>query len=509
MTAAASLKSPLSEEYDIAALEPVKLSRANLPKLGGLGYNPRHLREGIVHIGVGNFNRAHLLMYLHRLMQKGEAHDWAVCGVGLLPSDTAMRDALARQDNLYTVIERDAHGDKTHIVGAMTSYLHGPSDPQAVVDKLADPSTRIVSLTVTEGGYYRSESTGGLEFANPAVIKALANTGHPVIWPDYIRAAARKRRDVGAGGLTVWSCDNVQENGDLSREIVLSFIGATDPKLRAWAANNVSFPNSMVDRITPRTTQQIKDLVARQHGIEDNWPVPTETFTQFVVEDDFKSGRPALEHVGVQMVHDVKPYEMMKLRLLNGSHVLIGSLGAVAGYHFVHEVMADKQFVQVIRRYMNEVMPQIPPMEGVDLLVYCDTLVERFANPSIQDSLARISYDGSSKLPKFILGAVREQLATGGPIELLSLVVASWCRSLTGKNDAGQRIAVDDPRAANLKSLADPADPTALLNYRDVFGDDLGQSKRFVAAVSKALASLYESGAKATIARYAIKAGAD
>ena len=395
------------------------LSEAGLGAFAGSvetpGYDRRRLRPSIVHIGVGAFHRAHQAVYLHDLASAGG--DWGERGVGLLPQDRPMAEALVPQDGLYTLLVRGAEGDRARVIGSLIEYLFAPDQPEAVLGALADARTRIVTMTITEGGYNVDESTGMFDAANGGVRADLRQPDKPSTVFGYLAEALDRRRRAGIQPFTLMSCDNVQSNGHIARTAITSFARLRDDSLAAWIERHVAFPNSMVDRITPQTTDVERQLLAREFGIADRWPVVTEPFTQWVIEDVFGDGRPALQEVGVQLVADVQPYENMKLRLLNGSHSAMGYLGYVAGYRTVHAVTADDLFRTFIERQMREeVAPLLQPVPGIDLDEYQRTLIERFRNPKIGDQLARVCLDSSSKVPKFVLPSLRDALVAGDSI---------------------------------------------------------------------------------------------
>ena len=465
-------------------------------------YDRRLVTPGIVHIGVGGFHRAHEAVYLDDLMAGGAAREWGICGVGLRPADKAMWDALVPQDCLYTVVARSAEGDTARVIGSLVRYLFAPEETEAVLDALTAPETRIVSLTITEGGYNFNQATGAFNAGHPDVVHDLANPAHPSSVFGYLAEALDRRRRLNLPAFTVLSCDNVPENGDMARKTLLAFVALRDPALHDWIAVHVAFPNSMVDRITPQTTDADREMVREEFGIEDAWPVVCEPFRQWIIEDHFSNGRPPLEQVGVQFTLDVRPYEMMKLRLLNASHSAMGYLGFLAGFPLIHEIMADDVFRGYVKRLMDEeVTPLLSPVPGVDLAGYKATLLTRFANPAIKDQTARICLDGSSKVPKFLLPSLREAL-DGGPSALLTLAVAGWLRYLRGKDDEGRSYVVDDPRADELQRLArlGGADPRPLLGLTDLFGD-LGQSAALVRRLTQYGEQLDADGAWATVAR--------
>ena len=465
-------------------------------------YDRRLVTPGIVHIGVGGFHRAHEAVYLDDLMAQALGREWGICGVGLRPADKAMRDALVPQDCLYTVIARSAEGDAARVVGSLGRYLFAPEETEAVLDVLAAPQTRIVSLTITEGGYNFNQATGAFNAEHPDVVHDLANPTHPTSVFGYLAEALDRRRQAGGVPFTVLSCDNVPENGDMARTMLLAFAALRDPALHDWIAAHAAFPNSMVDRITPQTTDADREMVRDKFGIEDAWPVVCEPFRQWIIEDDFSNGRPPLEQVGVQFTSDVRPYEMMKLRLLNASHSAMGYLGFLAGFSFIHEIMADAVFRAYVKRLMDEeVTPLLAPVPGVDLTEYKATLLTRFANPAIKDQTTRICLDGSSKVPKFLLPSLREALDQG-PSALLTLAVAGWFRYLRGEDEESRSYVVDDPRADELQRLAQlgGADPRPLLGLTDLFGD-LGQSAALVRRLTQYGEQLDADGAWATVAR--------
>ncbi len=490
----------------MARLNDLLLSALPLPVVVPR-YDRRTVTPGIVHIGVGGFHRAHEAVYLDDLMALGAGRKWGICGVGVRPADAAMRDALVPQDCLYTVVTRSAEGDAARVIGSLKRFLFAPEQTEAVLEALAAPETRIVSLTITEGGYNFSPATGEFDGENPDVRHDLKDPAHPVSVFGFLAEALDRRRRAGSAPFTILSCDNVPENGDMARKTLLAFAALRDPALRDpalrdWIAARAAFPNSMVDRITPQTTDADRAMVREEFGIEDDWPVVCEPFRQWIIEDKFSNGRPLLERVGVQFTTDVHPYEMMKLRLLNASHSAMGYLGFLAGFPFIHEIMADDVFREFIKRLMDqEVTPLLAPVPGIDLAEYKSTLLTRFANPAIKDQTARICLDGSSKVPKFLLPSLREA-AGRGPSALLTLALAGWLRYLRGVDGQGRAYVIDDPRADELQKLARAggADPRPLLGLTDLFGD-LGQSEALVRRLTRYGEQLDADGAWATVAR--------
>ncbi len=465
-------------------------------------YDRPAVRTGIVHFGVGGFHRSHEAMYIDRLLNFGGSKDWGICGVGVLPSDARMRDVLKAQDGLYTLVLKSPEGEEeARIIGSITEYLFAPDDPTAVIRKLADPGTRIVSLSVTEGGYSINDSTGEFEPRAVDVVHDLKSSTDPRSVFGFITMALAVRREQGIPPFTVMSCDNIQGNGKVARKALVSFARLKDPALAEWIRDNVAFPNSMVDRITPVTTEADRAAVTEAYGYTDAWPVVAEPFEQWVLEDNFPAGRPPLEHVGVQIVDDVEPYELMKLRLLNASHQVMSYLGYLAGHRYVHEVCTDPVFAEFIRGFMeHEATPTLQPVPGIDLDAYRNELIHRFSNPAIRDTLARQMVDASERIPKFVLPVVREQLELAGPLDRAALVIAAWARALEGTDEQGEPLEITDRRLDELRAAvrADRNDPGAFLNLSEVFGD-LGQNDRFVAAYRQARDSLQRSGAHAAV----------
>jgi len=487
----------------------IKLNNANLAALPAAvarpGYDRGKLKTGIVHFGVGGFHRAHQAMYLDRLMNKGEALDWGICGVGVMPSDQRMRDALNSQDGLYTLMVKhpDGHYEAT-VIGSIVDFLYAPDDPEAVLELMAAPSTRIVSLTITEGGYNFHHVTGEFDLGNADVVHDLADGAAPKTVFGLVTEALRRRRARNIAPFTVMSCDNIQSNGDVAKKMFCAYASAKDAELGDFIASHVAFPNAMVDRITPVTTKEDIAEVAGRFGIDDAWPVVCEPFTQWVVEDHFPLGRPAYEKVGAQMVADVVPYELMKLRLLNASHQALTYFGYLAGYRYAHEVTGNPLFAKFLLDYMTlEGTPTLSPVPGVDLDDYRRTLIERFSNPEVRDTLARLCAESSDRIPKWLLPVIRCQLKAGGDISRSAAVVASWARYAEGTDEQGRPIEVVDRLKDRLMAIAahNRDNPTAFIENRELFGD-LADQPRFVAAYREALASLHSAGALETVRRY-------
>lgn len=473
-------------------------------------FNRDGVKEGIVHIGVGGFHRAHLAVYVDELMGQHSVRDWAIAGVGLQPFDEGMRDALVPQDGLYTVIERSATGSNARVIGSINSFLFAPDSPEAVIAKMAHPDTHIVSMTITESGYYYNENTHQLELEDPNIVADLASDlTKPVTTFGYLFAALERRHQAGLKPFTVLSCDNMQKNGTITRNMLLTFARHRDPKIADWIEKLGGFPNSMVDRITPRTGDVDKTNLAKEFGIEDAWPVVTEPFMQWVVEDKFADGRPQFEKVGVQVVKDVsdvEAFECHKLRLLNASHTAISYVAYLAGFQYVHEVFENPAFYKYIYNMMHlEVKPLLPAIPGVDIDKYCNTLLERFANPTIMDQITRLTLNGSGKLPQFIMPSVAEQIMAGTHnFRRLTFCVAGWFRYLNGVDEQGKSYSIDDPMAEDLKARAIKGgeSPFPLLDVKSLFGDDLRGDKKFVDELTNAMKSIHRDGAMKALALY-------
>jgi fructuronate reductase/mannitol 2-dehydrogenase len=438
---------PAREHLALSDLSlPEHASRVRVPE-----YDRAALTPAVVHIGVGGFHRAHQAVYLDELAQRGLS-DWGVVGVTLRRRDA--KDALEPQDGLYTVVERDGDGDSARVVGSLLEVLFAPEEPGRVVDALADPRARIASLTITPAGYHVDVETRRL--SDDDEIRAdLATPDRPATAIGYLVEGLDRRRRAGTAPFTVLSCDNVPGNGDTARSAVVAFARQRDPVLADWIEREVAFPNSMVDRITPATTDELRELVAADYGVDDRWPVATEPFTQWVVEDRFCNDRPPLEEVGVRFVADVEPYELMKKRLLNGSHAALGYVGYLLGHRDSAAAMADPlvhAFIEGVMR--DEVTPSLQAVPGVDLDEYRETLLRRFANEQVADQLDRLCRRGSSKVPTYLLPSLVDARTAGRPHELLTLAVAAWVRYLRGTDLAGEEIDINDARIDELGPLA-------------------------------------------------------
>ena len=503
------------------------MSRLSLATLGraapGVGrprYDPARAGTAIVHLGVGNFHRAHQAAYTDDAMAGGDT-GWGIVGVSL--RSAATRDALAAQDGLYTLIERDARGDRARSVGAVRELLVAPASPQAVVARIAARATRIVSLTITEKGYCRAGPGGGLDLGAPEIAHDLGHPERPASAIGLLQAAAVRRLLDRAPGFTVLSCDNLAGNGRITRELVLQFddaiavrhgatAAARPAGLRAWIERELAFPDAMVDRIVPHTSAADRALARALSGLDDAWPVATEPFRQWVIEDRFAAGRPQWQHHGAQFVDDVSSWETMKLRLLNAAHSALAYLGVVAGLATVDRAIAEpalRGFIEAMWR--DEVVPTLPAAVRAQAGPYCAALLARFANPALAHRTRQIAMDGSQKLPLRLVPTLRARLAANQPAQRVALAIAAWIRFLEGRTEAGERYAIDDPMSARLAEglAAAGAEPraaaAALLRVEPVFGAELRENAAALEAIATQLAAIRALGcvgaARATIAQ--------
>jgi mannitol 2-dehydrogenase len=486
----------------------VKLSLATLDRIRATAATPAYdrskLTAGILHFGIGNFHRAHQAVYLDDLFNRGRDHDWAVVGAGVLPSDATMRSKLAEQNFLTTVVEQRKDSSAARVIGSMIDYL-APGDAPATIARLADPAIRIVSLTITEGGYFLDPASGRFNPNHPAIVADGQTPDNPKTVFGLIVAGLKVRRANGNAPFTVMSCDNIPGNGEVTHAAIHGLARLSDPAFADWIDANVAFPNAMVDRITPATGPREIGVAASEYAIDDNWPVFCEEFKQWVLEDKFPQGRPALEEVGVQFVPDVAPYEHMKIRILNGGHAAIAYPAALLDFHFVHEAMADPDIGAFLAKLTREeIIPVLPPVPGTDLGAYFDTIVSRFSNPKIGDTVPRLAQDGSNRQPKFILPTTADRLDRGEDVTGLALVSALWCQYLRGLSDAGKEMDVKDEQADVLRPSAARAleEPERFLGLKTVFGD-LGGEPVFRESFRRALDSLQRNGTRLTLQLYA------
>jgi len=479
------------------------------PRVARPRYERAALRQGIVHLGLGAFARAHLAVATEAALNAGDAA-WGITGVSLRSADT--RDALAPQGGLYTLALRDADAqgaarESLQVLGALTRLLVAPDDPGAVLEAIAHPDTRIVSLTVTEKGYHHDPASGALRAGDAELRHDLEHADAPRTTLGFVLRGLQRRRERGLGPITLLSCDNLPANGRTLRGLVLAFAGQVDAALQAWIAASCRFPNSMVDRIVPRTTDADRAHIAAALGLHDAWPVIGEPFFDWVVEDDFAAGRPDWTAGGARFVAAAEPFEKLKLRCVNGCHSTIAYLAVVACWPTVDRAIAEPALRHLVDTMMrDEIVPTLPPLAGLDLAGYRTRLIERFANPALAHQTRQIAMDGSQKLPQRLLDTLRERLAAGAPIERLALGVAAWLHYLRGVDEAGQRYAIVDPLAGALEQQRLQAESApseaervaALCRFEPVFGE-LGRDPRAIAAIARHTASLRERGVLATL----------
>lgn len=486
-----------------------KLSRftlGNFQLVDKPGYDPSHLTPGIVHFGIGNFHRSHQAVYLDDLFALGQDQDWALIGAGVRDSDDAMRQVLADQNWLTTVVEQEADHSSARITAAMVDYvtISTPGGRQALMNYLVAPATRIVAMTITEGGYYINPASQRFDPAHPDIVADSNNPEMPKTVFGLIVLALKLRKAQGVPAFTVMSCDNIPGNGHVTQDAVVGLARLVDPALATWIEANVAFPNSMVDRITPATGNREREIAARDFGVEDGWPVFCESFRQWVMEDRFPAGRPALEKVGVTFTDEVAAFELMKIRILNGGHAAIAYPGGLLDVHYVHEAMQN----ELIRGYLakltrDEIIPTVPPVPGTDLQDYRQLIERRFSNPCVADTIRRLCFDGSNRQPKFILPTAQDRVKAGKQVTGLALVSALWCRYCFGTTESGALIEANDPSWDRLQQQAKLArdDAKAWLAMGDIFGD-LAKDPAYVDAFSKALRHIWDKGTASTLQAY-------
>ncbi len=484
----------------------MKLSNATIDALPEGIDRPRYdraaLTPGIVHIGLGNFHRAHQAWYLHRLMQAGQAHDWAIIGAGVRPYDAAMRERLIAQDCLTTLIELDPAGTSAEVTGAMIDYLPIEEGNGPLIAQMSDPAIRIVSLTVTEGGYY-TDASGAFDQSHPDIAHDAASPAAPRTAFGAIVAALKARRDAGHGPFTVQSCDNLQGNGGITRATVVGLARLSDSALADWIDAEVTFPNSMVDCIVPATGPN-EIARAADLGVEDAAPVTHENFRQWVIEDAFCAGRPAWEEVGATITDDVHAYESMKIRVLNAGHQVLANAGEILSVPTIADCMADPDIAPFFRKVeTDEIVPYVHAVPDRTPAEYLELIVSRFSNPQIRDTTRRVAFDGSSRHTGFVLPILRDAQAAGGSVEGLALVEALWARMCEGTREDGTVIEPNDPSWPALTAAATAArdDPDAWLAQRQIYGD-LGADRRFAEAFGRWLALIWSAGARTALRTY-------
>ena len=486
----------------------LKLSAATLDAVARLGVAvPAHgreaLRPGILHFGPGNFHRAHQAVYLDRLFGMGRDRDWGILLAGVTPFDAPVREALTGQDLLGTVVEQEAGGSVARVTRAHAGFLP-VGDAAAIGAALDAEETRIVSLTITEGGYALDPASGRFDPSRPEIQADARAPGAPKTVFGHVVGALARRRAAGRRAFTVMSCDNIPHNGLATRDAVVGLAALSDPSLAEWILREAAFPNSMVDRITPATGARERALLAADFGLEDAWPVFCEGFAQWVLEDRFAAGRPALEQAGVEIVAEAAPYEAMKIRILNGGHAVIAYPAGILGIEFAHEAMADPQISAFLEKIgKTEILPVVTPPPGVDLEAYRRRVAERFANPRIADTVRRLCLDGSNRQPKFIVPTIADHLARGRAPRGLALASALWCRYCSGETETGAVVAPNDPDWSALKARAGAAreNPQIWLDMDSVYGP-VGRDPAFAKLFAEALDALWREGVRATLARH-------
>jgi mannitol 2-dehydrogenase len=461
-------------------------------------YDRSKIRNGIVHIGVGNFHRAHQAFYTNNLLATANQNSWGICGVMLLPGDKKLYDALKKQDNVYTLTVCGRH-DKNEVysIGSITELIWAIENPEAAIEKIADAETKIISLTITEGGYNMDKESGNFILDKEDIIHDLENPARPKTVFGYIAEGLRRRRSEGNGGLTILSCDNLQHNGNTTKRAVKSFVQAQDLELSSWITANVSFPNSMVDRITPATTPMDVERLNSQNGTDDMAPVYCEDFIQWVIEDNFVMGRPAWELVGVEFTDSVTAFENMKLSLLNASHTLLSYPAFLSGYRKVDAAMRDKSFMRLLKNFMDiDITPYVPAPKNIDLTVYKQTLLERFANKSVSDQLSRLCYDGISKFPVYIMPNFGKMIRDDKDLTRMAFLIAAYRRYLKYKTD-DKRVAYEIAEpwlTENDKKLIASDEPVGFLSLSAFESVDLAGSTTFEALYQKYVSEILENG---------------
>ncbi len=465
-------------------------------------YDRGELKPAIVHIGLGHFVRAHLAMYLDRLAEQGG--DWGIWGAGIssLPSPTL--DVMAAQDCLYTLTEKNSDGStKSQVIGSVIGVDKAEVNGQPLISRIADASTKILSLTITEGGYGIDAVTGKFSGSADKLITAdMADPNSAQSWLGILIQAIRIRKNENRGALTLMSCDNIPHNGHVAKDAVIGFAKVVAPDLVSWIESNMSFPNSMVDRVTPGTKDEDRAFIQEKFGYTDGWPVACEPYVLWVLEDDFANGRPDFEKAGVMLVPDVLPYELMKLRLANGTHQALCYFGYLVGHTYVHEAIHDSDIQRLLLKYIDEeAVPTLAAVPGFDLNEWGRIVIDRFGNPQIKDTLARICAETSDRIPKFMLPVVRDQLKAGRSAAMCAAVLASWSRYAQGVDEKGNVIDVVDPKRESVMAAAqaDLKTPGAFLDQREIFGE-IAENKEFRADFISAINSINKDGARAFLA---------
>lgn len=501
------------EKVETVMETPTEQNVALTLNLGSLGQLPENvarpqyarndLSAGILHFGPGNFHKAHQAVYLDKLMNEGIDRDWSIIGASVMPGDANLRKVMLEQDLLSTVVTQSSSVSEAQVIGPMIDYLP-IGDGEAILDAMSDPSIRIVSLTVTEGGYFVNAATGKFDKQHPVIQADVAEYDNPKTVFGLIVKGFEQRRAAGKAPFTVMSCDNLPHNGHAARAAVVGFAELVDASLAEWISENSSFPNGMVDRITPATGPNERNRVQTLFGVNDQAPVFCEDYIQWVLEDNFVAGRPSFERAGVQIVADVAPYEMMKIRILNGGHAVLAYPAALLGIKYAHEALQDSRIRDFLRSVeYSEVIPVVPQVPGVNLNDYCESVMNRFANPAIADTITRLCFDGSNRQPKFIVPTISDRLDRDESIDGLVLASALWCRYCEGTDEHGNVIAPNDPSWDRLQAKAAESlqNTNAWIGMRDVYGD-LGDNPRFQQSFANALQGVRSKGVAQMLSQY-------
>jgi mannitol 2-dehydrogenase len=466
--------------------------------LVSFGYERDQIKTGIVHIGVGNFHRAHLEYYTNKLLEDSSQKEWGICGLNLLPGDERIVKGLEKQDNLYTLTVCGRKGvDESYQIGSLIELIWAVEDPEMGLKKLADPNVKIITCTITEGGYNVDRSTGEFILDNKDVQFDLANPATPKTVFGYVAEGLRRRMKNGAGPVTFLTCDNLQHNGDTAKRVFTSFMKAQDKKLEAWVEENVTFPNSMVDRITPATTPDDVKRLNKKNGTQDDVPVYCEDFIQWVIEDNFIAGRPAWEKVGVEFTNDVTAFENMKLSLLNASHTLLSYPSFLSGYRKVDEAMHDKRFAKLLRDFMDiDITPYVPAPANTDLELYKQTLIERFGNRSVSDQISRLCADGASKYPVYVMPNLISMIRDKADMKRVAFSIASYRHYLKYRiDDKGVSFDINDPWLTGEDlQLIESNDPIDFLGISPFHSTDLKKADAFVKVYLEMVRDLKEKG---------------
>jgi mannitol 2-dehydrogenase len=487
------------------AIEPAQLLRnSTLDCIPQQVARPRYdrslTRPALAHIGVGGFNRSHLAVYLDDLLSSGPSDRWGEFGIGLLPPDKHVHDALATQDFLYGLLELESDRESYRVIGSLVGHLFAPETAAGVLERLSSSDCLIVSLTVTEGGYFLEDGTGRFLSKHPDIQHDLAHPDSPRTWLGFVAEAAQRRMQLGHAPFTLLSCDNVQSNGATARKALMAYTDGRSAELRRWIESNVTFPNSMVDRITPRTTEEDRDRIARKFGVADKTPVVCESFRQWVLEDDFAAARPEWELVGAQMTNDVAPYEKTKMRLLNGGHSAIGYPADLVGLNYIFEAAGDPLLRELLIQFMAEVRQTLASLPGIDLDSYSATIVSRFSNPTIRDQVARICSNGCAKMAKFIVPSLSDLMTAGIQPRIIPVVIAAWLHYASARDGSGD---IDDPSLETLRPFlaSGGSDAGRALFAPTVFGGLAVMYPQIVRAVQHNLDQFRSRGVRAAIAK--------